>query len=143
MVRDKSKMVTTSNAIHRVIFFPSRSTAIDVDMFFSDNVGIIHQAAYVIFKKFKRVMKMQLILNVQLKKQDLDENELIFSEPYFATQYEIVIGSRKIRKTILAGFLKIIKLFDNFVQGGSGWTLNKILKFELKLIIVNNSVNCL
>lgn len=143
MVRGKSKQIAASNIIHRVIFTPSSRTAVDLEMFFSHNLGVIHQAAYVIFKKFKRVMKMQLVLNVSVKKQDLDEKGVIFSEPYFATKYELVIGSRKIRETILAGFLKIIHLFDNFVQGGSGWTLNKILRLELKLIIVNNSVKCL
>ena len=137
MVRNK---IAVKNIFHRVLFNgPSRQ--MDVETFFNRNVGVIHQTAFVIFKKFKKVMRMQLILNVSLKKQD--ENEMIFCEPFFATKYEVVIGSMKIRKVLLEGFLKIIQLFENFIQGGSGWTLNKILTLELKLIIIDNSVKCL
>ena len=129
-----------NNTFHRIYFQPSNHT-MDVETYFNRNVGVIHQSAFVIFEKFKRVMRLQLILNVRLKKQD--EKEWIFCEPFFATKYELVIGSRQIRKVLLDGFLKIIQSFDNFISGGSGWTLHKILSLELKLVIINNSVRCL
>ena len=140
MVRKKSISKTIENTFHRVLFHPPRS-ALDVETYFNSNIGVIHQSAYVIFKQFEKVFRLQLILHVRLKKRD--EKEWIFCEPFFATKYTLVIGSRKIRKVLLDGFMKIMQLFENFISGGSGWTLDKILTLELKLVIINNSVRCL
>ena len=88
---------------------------------------------------FPRQLKFQLQLHVRFKKyianDDDDATEVRFIDPHFLTDNQLY--NPAIHETDLATLSRdLVAKYDNFVQTGSGWTLQEVLQVGIKIFRV-------
>lgn len=123
---------------YRTRTFHNRVKRMDIESFFKK---LRRRLIYFIKCNIQRFgcIKVLMVINVDLKKHDNEEN-LIYSSPYFSTHYVTFPSKFFIGKKLTKMFQQILCSFDCYCVEGSGWQLDYINFLEIKVVKVQKSI---
>lgn len=111
------------------VFESSKETSGDFIIFFNE---VRPEVQYKLITELeeKRGIKWYLNLKASLIRIG-NEGDIEVVTPHFRSITTIELIEDTIEKHLEEGFQKIINSFEEFIQRGSGWSLDKILHLEL------------
>lgn len=127
----KARKETEALGVFKTIMIePEEETMFDITTFFEATREELREILEKTVEE-KQAIKWYLLIKVLLEKSSL-EGEMEVIETYFRgdTYRQFTIDS--IEENLEESHQKIVKLFEKFLQRGSGWQLKEIQYYELK-----------
>lgn len=129
----RQKVETISDVFTTRYIVPSEVAAWDLLVFLrelNDSLSTMLQGEL----EMKRAIKWYIVTKVRFSRINPDGEEE-YVTPYFRSLMEVELDTFMINQHIGEAFSKIMLAFDEFIERGSGWTLDKILHMEVKMIM--------
>lgn len=104
----------------------------DVETFLTKCVPIVENKLITLLSIFRNI-KFQLSIKVGLVKYNSTTNSYFNAYPFFTSTLVNVYNKYNITAKIQDSNRLILKSFDNFINLGSGWTLDKIIRLDIRV----------
>lgn len=113
--------------------FPTKKQKEDLEVFVSSNSVKISKLLSKQLKIHKHV-KFQLSVQVVLVKYVFEEKKYIRIFPWFCSFMETIISKTSLKEKLIKAFRQMLGLYDNFLECGSGWILQKCKQIRLSIV---------